>query len=134
MLLVVQPRWCRCCLERRKALLAEGLARVYQIDQFTSEEALRRKQKAYVRGVVRGRAYALAHPLEESERLGCTDVESGVPELADMLLDARLSCIGLDEELATLMQKYSMDGDDFSCEMEIALIEIRGWQGYSGQA
>lgn len=43
-LLVVQPRWCRCCLERRKALLAEGLARrVYQIDQFTSEEALRRK-------------------------------------------------------------------------------------------
>jgi hypothetical protein len=74
---------------------------------------------------VRGRAYALAHPLEESERLGCTDVESGASELAEMLQDARLSCIGLDEELATLMQKYSMDGDDFSCKMEMALIEER---------
>jgi len=26
-LLVIQPRWCRCCLERRKAVLAEGLVR-----------------------------------------------------------------------------------------------------------
>jgi hypothetical protein len=74
-------------------------------------------------GVVSVRAYALAPPLEESEHLGCADVECGVSELVDMLLDARLSCKRLDEALATLMQKYSMDGDDFSCEMEMALIE-----------
>lgn len=51
-----------------------------------------------------GRIYAPANPLEGSERLGCTDLESGMSEPADMLLDARLSGRGFGEELAAIMQ------------------------------
>jgi hypothetical protein len=113
-LIVVRPPWCKGCLERRKALLTESLARrLLKIDRFAKHEAVRRKERAYVCGVLRGRVHALASPLEDNEWLGSTELEGGVAELSDMLFEVRLASTEVDEELSTIMRRYTID--DVAC-------------------
>lgn len=88
----VHPRWCPKCVVRRTALLNQGLAtRLAKIDPFTDNEVVRRNEKAYVLGVFQGRVYALTAPLEENEQAECADLEPGIDDVVDMLLEDHLT-------------------------------------------
>jgi hypothetical protein len=94
-----------------------------KIDLFASSEAVGRKEKACIRGVVSDRVHALTRLLGEGEWLGCNDHEDGISEVMGMLLELRLNLNGFNEELAATMQGYSLNGSGLSYEHEIALIE-----------
>jgi hypothetical protein len=88
----VHPRWCPKCVVRRTALLNQGLAtRLAKINPFTDNEAVRRNEKAYVLGVFQDRVYALTAPLEENEQAECADLEPGIDDVVDMLLEDHLT-------------------------------------------
>jgi hypothetical protein len=135
---VVHPRWCPNCIAHRIAVLEEGLdTRLAKIDLFTDNEAVRRKEKAYVQGVVSGRV-AMTRQMEETKHLAYEELQSGMDGLVDMLFESRL--LAEDEELAGVLEKCRLrndevvldemdcDGpeyDEVTFELEMALIEVR---------
>ena len=64
-----------------------------------------------MRRVISGRAHALTKPLQESEGLGDGELENGMSEVMEMLLEVRLTTGGVNEEEAAVMQKSSLQGD-----------------------
>ncbi|KAE9375670.1 hypothetical protein N431DRAFT_454287 [Stipitochalara longipes BDJ] len=148
---LLHPRWCPSCLARRTALLNQSLIkRLERIDLFTKVEAIRRTEKAYVCGVIKGRVDALITALEENEQVehpedDTEDVDMlsetpaaaliegdeqllGAAETGDVqglihsMFEARLT--EGDEELAALMNKLGVSDVEIEADELHLMLEV----------
>jgi len=102
---LLHPRWCPSCVARRTCLLNQGLARrLARIDHFTDIEAVRRNEKAYICGVVKGRIEALTTALEENKLFEAHDPDTAMDGDVEMLSEAPAPATESDEQLVTAVE------------------------------
>ncbi|PMD45300.1 hypothetical protein L207DRAFT_616853 [Hyaloscypha variabilis F] len=81
-----------------------GARRLARIDHFTDIEAVRRNEKAYICGVVKGRIEALTTALEENKLFEAHDPDAAMDGDVEMLSEAPAPATESDEQLVTAVE------------------------------